>query len=147
MSIAENKALVRRFLEGVWNEGNLDLIEECVAPSYVNHDPSVEGHLPGPEVYRRAAVAFHTFFPDLHSMFEDILAEGDKVVVHGTGRFTHATEFMGVQPTGKQVTVAWICIYRVSNGQIVEQWMSSDSLGMLQQLDVILRQQPTEPVA
>ena len=137
MSTEQNKALVRRFLEKVWNEGDLAAIEECLATNYINHDPSVAGQPPGPEVYRRAVTQFRTAFPGLHTTIEQVIAEGDMVVVRGTDRATHHGEFMGIPATGKQVTVPWMAIYRVTDGKIVEEWVGTDSMGTLRQLGVI----------
>lgn len=137
MSAQENKALVQQFLEKVWNEGDTSAIDETLAADYVNHDPSAAGYPPGPEVYRQGVKRFRSAFPDLHTTIEDMVAEGDKVVVRGTDRATQQGEFMGVAPSGKPIQVRWINIYRIEDGKIAEQWMSSDGLGMLQQLGMI----------
>ena len=82
---------------------------------------------------------YYAAFPDLHTTIEQVVGEGDIVVVRGTDRGTHRGDFMGIAPTGRNVTVPWICIYRVTDGKITEQWISSDGLGMLQQLGVLPR--------
>jgi len=71
-------------------------------------------------------------FPDLHFTFEDLIAEGDKVVVRWTSRGTQQGELMGIPPTGKQFSATGIEIYRLEGGKIVEHWLESDNLGMLQ---------------
>ncbi len=68
---------------------------------------------------------------------EDMIAEGDKVVVRSTFRGTHKGDLMGIPPTGKQVTMPLILIYRIADDKIVEHWMQADALGLLQQLGVI----------
>ncbi len=76
-------------------------------------------------------------FPDWHPTIEDMIAEGDKVVVRFTGSGTHKGEFMGIPPTGKQVTITAIAIQRIAGGKIVENWLQADMLGMMQQLGVV----------
>ena len=73
-------------------------------------------------------------FPDWHTTIEDLIAEGDKVVVRMMQRGTHQGTFFGLAATGKQVTVAGIAIFRLRNGQIVEEWLITDQLGAMQQL-------------
>jgi predicted ester cyclase len=78
-----------------------------------------------------------TAFPDLHLTIEDLIAEGDKVVDRQTARGTHQGTFMGIPPTGKQITVTAMNISRIVGGKIVEHWVELDTLGMLQQLGVV----------
>jgi predicted ester cyclase len=78
-----------------------------------------------------------TAFPDLHFTIEDIIAEGDTVVVRQTARGTHQGDLMGIPPTGKQVSGTGITITRVVNGKAVEDWFNGDDLGLLQQLGVV----------
>ena len=131
MSVEENKTLVREFLEQVWNERNLAAIEDTLAASYVNHNTSAGAFPPGPETYRQFAARFLDAFPDLHTTIEQVVAEGDKVAVHGIDRGTHRGEFMGIVPTGKSVTISWTAIYRVADGKIAEEWINGDSLSVL----------------
>jgi predicted ester cyclase len=76
-------------------------------------------------------------FPDVRMTVEDGFAEGDKVVVRWTGRGAHTGELMGIPPTGKQVTVTGIDVYRVAGGKLVERWGEFDQMGMMQQLGVV----------
>lgn len=76
-------------------------------------------------------------FPDLHVTVEDMVAEGDKVVARVTMSGTHKGEFMGIAPTGKQITVGIIEILRIAGGKVVEHWNVVDSLGMMQQLGAV----------
>ena len=73
-------------------------------------------------------------FPNWHTTIEDLIAEGDKVVVRMTQRGTHQGTFFGLAATGKQVTVAGIAIFRLRDGQIVEEWLLTDQLNAMQQL-------------
>jgi steroid delta-isomerase-like uncharacterized protein len=134
MSLEDNKAVLHRYFEDVWNQGRLDLLDELVSPSYENHDPAVPGLPRGPQGLQPIIAGFRAAFPDLHMTIEDQIAEGDKVVTRYTMRGTHQGPFMGLPPTGKQMTVSGIQIERVVQGQIVEHWRKSDDLGMMQQL-------------
>ena len=136
MSLEENKAIELRFFEEVVNKGNLAVIDEIVAANFVQHDPP-----PGITADREGMKQFFTThlsaFPDFHSTLEDMFAEGDKVVQRFTARGTHKGEWMGIAPTGKQVTIPGMAIHRITGGKIVEGWTSMDMLGALQQLGII----------
>ena len=136
MSTDENKALVRRAYEELVNRGNLAHIEELVHEDYVDHT-----HAPGwptdREGLRQQVAYFRSAFPDLHVTLEELIAEGDTVAVRQTMRGTHRGEFFGIPPTGRQVAVTGISLYRVANGKIVEEWWQEDLLGLMQQLGAI----------
>ena len=136
---AENKAILRRVTDEVFTQGNLDVVDELFAPSYVLHDPGVPGgELRGIESFKQQWVSmFRTAFPDLQLSVEDQVAEGDKVVTRYTGRGTHQGELMGIPPTGNEVVVSGTIMSRVSGGRIEEEWNNFDALGMMQQLGVI----------
>ena len=135
----ENKAILRRVTDEVFTQGNLDVVDELFAPSYVLHDPGVPGgELRGIESFKQQWVSmFRTAFPDLQLSVEDQVAEGDKVVTRYTGRGTHQGELMGIPPTGNEVVVSGTIMSRVSDGKIEEEWNNFDALGMMQQLGVI----------
>jgi steroid delta-isomerase-like uncharacterized protein len=135
MSTEENKALVRRFYEE-WNKQNLSIVEELVAPHWVCHG-TLPGFSPDRAGGKQMLTALWTAFPDARIAVEDLIAEGDKVVFRYTFRATHQGEFMGVPATGKAVTLTGIYISRFAGGKVVEDWSSSDQLGLLQQLGVI----------
>jgi len=137
MSIEENKAFMRRMYEEVHNKGNLAVIDEVTAVDFIDHDPMVAELPPGPEGVKQEFSMLRAAFPDLHVTVEDMVAEGDKVVSRLTMRGTHKGEFMGIAPTGKQITVAVIDILRIVGGKIVEHWNIVDNLGMMQQLSVV----------
>ena len=133
---ADNKSLHRRFVEEVFNQGNLAAVDELVAPDIIDHN-AFPGLTPGSEGVKQIASILRAAFPDIHYTLEDEIAEGDKAVVRDTMRGTHRGEFMGIAPTGKQVTVGGMDITRWSNGKIVEHWAQFDTLGLLQQLGVV----------
>src|SRR5262249_38264447 len=136
VGIEESKAIVRRYLEEVWNQGRLAAIEELVAPTFVLHDNPYAAALPGPAGVRQIYAEQSAGFPGQHYTIEDIFAEGDRVAVRATFRFTHGVALAGAPPTGKRVAVRDINLYRVMDGKIVEQWWAYDVAGMLQQLGV-----------
>jgi steroid delta-isomerase-like uncharacterized protein len=135
MSTEENKALDRRLHEEVYNQGHLALIDELCVPNAVAYHPAMTLH--GTEDFKQFAAMYRTAFPDLHYTIEDQIAEGDKVVTRWAARGTHAGEFQGFPPTGKQGSMTGIIIARFVSGKFVESWSNYDALGLLQQLGVV----------
>ena len=139
MSTEDNKALVRRLIEVVWNQGNLAVFDELYAPDFIFHDPGL------PQVRTREEdkqwiAGILKAFPDFHLTIEDLIAEGDQVVVRLTARGTNIGDLGAPAPhpaTGKLVTITGNVIARVANGQFVEIWHQVDWLGMFQQLGLI----------
>ena len=136
MSVEENKAIVHRIMEEIFNKGNVAAADELIASNFVDHNP-VSGQPAGLEGLKQVVTMFRTAFPDLHCTVEEMIAEGDKVVARGTIRGTHKGEFMGVPPTGKRVRVTGIDIARIAGGKVVERWGNFDEMGMMQQLGVV----------
>ena len=135
MSTEQNKMVARRLFEEVWNSKNLAVLDEMLAPNFVFHN-SVQT-LYGPDGFKQFATTYHTAFPEAHFTIEDVIAEGDTVVLRWTARGTQSGELLGIPPTGKQVTVSGITITLISNSKSVESWGEFDALGMLQQIGVI----------
>ena len=135
MSTEENKALMRRLYEEVWNQGNMATVDELLAADYVLHDPAHQ--VRGPEGFKAYVSAFRAAFPDLYATVEDQVAEDDRAAMRFSVIATHKGEFQGIPPTGKQITLSGINIQRFVDGKIAENWVSLDALGMLQQLGVI----------
>ena len=137
MSVEENKALVRRVMAELVNTGNTVLVDELVAPGFVRHDLGGGPDIVGPEGVKLLVAALRAAFPDIQMTIEDIIAEGDKLVVRYTARGTHSGGIQGIAPTGRKVTWAGINIYRGESGKVVETWQLSDRLGLMQQLGVV----------
>ncbi len=131
----QNKQLVRRAIEEVYNRGNLDLVDELVSSDFVAHTPSEE--IRGPAGIKQFATALRTAFPDLQMTIEDQIADGDRVVTRWTATGTHTGPFQGIPPTGKSGKITGIDIDRIVNGKAVECWTNTDDLGLLQQLGVV----------
>ena len=137
MSAEENKALVRRWFEELFNQAKLDLADEIVTPDHVTHDTSTPEHLPGPEGERQLVNLVRGAFPDGRITIEDLVAEGDRVAVRWTFRGTHRGDFMGIAPTGKEVEMGAMDLFRVAGGKIAETWSNVDMMTMMHQLGAI----------
>jgi len=135
MSLEENKALVRRWVE-LWNSQDVAAVDALVSPNYVRHDPNVPD-VHGAEAEKQFATMVLTALPDLHFTIEDLIAEGDMVAGRYTAQGTQHGEWLGIPPTHNAITLTVIEIYRIADRKIAEQWVILDALGMLQQLDVI----------
>jgi steroid delta-isomerase-like uncharacterized protein len=134
----QNKALARRGLEEIWNQGKLAVIDELVASNATYHDPNVPGgKFTGPEGVKQFVQIYRGAFPDVHITINDQIADGDKVVTRWTATGTHKGQLMGIEPTNKHATVAGVDIDLFQNGKVVEAWASYDMFGMLQQLGVV----------
>ena len=122
MSPEENKAFIRRYFEALSGKDK----PAAVVNRYVS-DEELQHHI----------ALYEAAFPNYQLIAEDMIAEGDKVVVRSTFRGTHKGDLMGIPPTGKQVTMPLMLIYRIADDKIVEHWMQADALGLLQQLGAI----------
>lgn len=134
MTTEQNKAIVRRLFEEVL-KGNLNVADELIVTDYAQH--SVFAVPPGREGFKQFFMGFSAAVPDAHYTIEDMIAEGDKVVLRSTIRGTQMGPLPGIPPTGKPFRLTTIDIFRLQDGKIVEHWDAADQLGMLQQLGVI----------
>lgn len=135
MLAEENKAIVRRCIEEAFNKGNTNAMDKFFAPNVVPH-PLPSGVPHDRQGLKRFFTTLLAAFPDYCLTIEDMVAEGDKVVIRSTISGTHKGEFMGITSTGKQVTWTAIEIWRIEGGKVVEIWGQVDQLGMMQQLGV-----------
>ncbi len=142
MSAEENKALVRRFVEEFWNEGNTAAADELMASDAVIHLPT--GEVLDPDEFKVFVGTWREAFPDWHSTFEELVAEGDRVAERWTGRGTHRGELQGIPPSGKRVEGPGTVFYRFAGGKIVEFRGQFDMLGLMRQLGVIPSSQRAE---
>ena len=134
MSLEENKALIRRFYEEVWNKGNIAVVDDIFAPDYVRHDLRPGIAPSGPEGQKAIARLFRAAFPDTRMTLDLLIAEGDLVMGRWTTRATHTGEWGGVPPTGKQAVFTGVNIFRIAGGKVVELWNYRDDLGLMEQL-------------
>ena len=132
MSLEENKAVVERFVEEFWSSGKLSAADELLAADatiVVNNEPVADI-----ETLKGFCRSLRDAFPDWHSTFEELVAEGERVAERWTGRGTHRGEFQGIAATGRQVAVPGTVFYRIVGGKIVEFRGQFDRLAMLEQL-------------
>ena len=136
MSAETNKAIVRRFYEEI-DKGNLAILDELVAPDYLDHSPPpFPGLAPGREGLKQAFKLFWEATPGVHHIDEQI-AEGDKVVTRLTCTGKHEGDLPGAPRTGNELRMTSITIHRLSNGKLVEKWSEKDMIGFLQQIGVM----------
>ena len=131
-----NKALVNRLFDEVFNQGNMDVIDEIVAPKFL-HYMSVEVDIDSSEGYKELIGMFRTAFPDFNVTVEDMVAEGDMVTTRLTYTGTHKGNLRDISPTGAEVTFTGICTFKISDGKIVEGRTEYDVLGLMLQLGVM----------
>jgi predicted ester cyclase len=125
VSLEDNKALVRREQEELWNHtGNLDAAEELFVTEQA-------------EAARQEAAEFRQGFPDVVSIIEDLIAEGDKVAARWRARATHRGEYVGVPPTGREVEFTGISVYRIEGNRIAQSWTEMDELGLMRQIGAV----------
>ena len=135
MSAETNKVLVRRFYDQVLNGRRVQAIDELAVAGYDEHDP-----LPGQREGRdglkdRVSMLVEGLAPTF--TVEDVVAEGDRVVVRWTNSARHVGDFLGIPPTGRSCAIAGIDIYRLEDGRLAEHWHVIDQLTMLQQLGLM----------
>jgi steroid delta-isomerase-like uncharacterized protein len=134
--IEANKQIVREFIDALFSRGELEAVDTYLSEDFVDHDPPF-GVSADREGMRAAAASFRAAFPDWRSELHRLVAEADLVAEHFTAKGTHREEIMGVTPTGRQITLPGINLFRVQDGRIIERWGRLDDLGFLQQLGVV----------
>jgi len=136
MSTEQNKAVVRRFFEEGLSKTNNAVFDELLDPAFSLHG-APPGLPPGPAGLKLLVGMFRTAFPDYRDTLEEVMAEGDKVVARWTFRGTQQGDFQGVRPTGKEVVMTGISIFRLAGNKITDDWTVFDLLGLMQQLGVV----------
>ena len=139
MSTEDNKALVRRAIEEVWNQGKVALIDGLDHANLIHHDPDFPT-IRTREDYKQWVIETRNAFPDLHLTIEDLIADQDRVVTCWTFRGTNTGALVTPMPlpaTGRQVTVPGITISHAAGGKFLENWHQADSMGFLHQLGLI----------
>ena len=136
MSVEENKAIAQRWLESL-NKKETDGAEELLAADFVCYMPGLPAPLSGVEAFKQFTSILWAALPDFHYTVEETSAEGDKVEIRWNAHGTHTGAFMGIPPTGKQITVTGTNTYRIASGKIVEQRSDYDQWGILRQLGVM----------
>jgi predicted ester cyclase len=137
-TVETNIGAVRRFWEG-FNAHKLEVWDEVCAATFLNHDPGLPTPDADLQTLKQTISSLIAAFPDIQSTEEDVIADGDAVVVRRTLRGTHCSEFMGIHPNGETVTFTGIWFARLNSGRLVEQWVSFDALGLLRQIGGLLQ--------
>lgn len=133
----ESKSLLLRYAEEVWNQRNLDAIDEIFAPEHAYHDPILTELPRGPEGVRQKVAIFTAAFPDGHVTSDAVVAEGDRVALLWTYSGTHTGDMMGIAPTGRRAEAQGVHFCRVLDGKLVESRNLWNGLSFLQQLGLV----------
>lgn len=135
MSSSDNIEKVRRLLTEAFSQGDFAVIDDLVAPDFIEHQNGSQGM--GPEAVRRTAAGLRASFPDLTLEIQDAIASEDTVWVRARGQGTDAGGVAGRPPSGRHVEVDVLDIVRFRDGLMSEHWGVADRLGMLQQVDAV----------
>jgi steroid delta-isomerase-like uncharacterized protein len=136
MASQDNKAVVARFYDEVLNQRKVAVLDELAVEDYVEHDP-FPGQGNGRADLKARAQLLQSAFDPLRFTVEDVIAEGDKVVVRWKNAGTHSGSFLGIPATNKTFSVAGIDVHLVRDGRIAEHWHVVDQLGQMQQMGLI----------
>jgi steroid delta-isomerase-like uncharacterized protein len=134
------KAIAKRWILGIWDQADFQLIPELASDDY-SYDAPNQGPM-GSEAFRTFVTALRTAFPDLQNTIESQVAEGDVVVTRGTTRGTHQEAFGGLAPTGRRIAVPWVMFTTFANGRIIGDSEIYDVLGMMTQLGAVPSSDP-----
>jgi steroid delta-isomerase-like uncharacterized protein len=137
VSLEPNKELVRRLYEEAFNEDDLDLVDELVAPDVVTHNPIILDAPTGPDSIRGGLEMIRKAFPDFHVEVEDLIAEGDRVAALLTMSGTNEGDYRRGGATGKCGTMRAFFIWRIADGKLAESWGLADRFGFLQELGIV----------
>ncbi len=129
-----NEKLIRTYFEEVWNKGHLEVLDQIMAPDYINHSPGIANPKPGPEGLKPVVKAIREGFPDLHYTIEDMVIGEDKVAVRVTMRGTNTGPLFGSPPTGKKVEVGQMQFEWLKDGKISQHWRRTDDASFAKQL-------------
>ena len=131
-----NKELLRRFYQEVYVNWNMAVADSVVSPQFTSHDWP-QGGPTGPKAFRDYYSAIRSALPDARYEVDDLIAEGDRVVVRWRLLGTQTGAFGGIAPTGQRITLKGIAIYRVEGGKLMERWVVSDLYGALKEIGAL----------
>jgi len=129
----ENKAILRRWLEEFWNQGDDSLVDELVAPNFANHPGGNVVSASDPEALRSQVINWRATFPGQMTI-DSLIAEGDLVAARLTWRGVHKGDFMGIPPTGKPIELTLMAFERFVDGKMAQGWGEFDMLRLFQQI-------------
>jgi predicted ester cyclase len=128
----ENKRKTRQFYSEVMQKGNLAMLDDLIAPNFVDHQPA-PGQGPGAAGVKQFVTAVRNAISGLQVTVEHMVAEGDMVAAHVACRGKHTGELMGIPPSGKDVIMRVSDLVRIENGKAVERWGVEDMSGLMTQ--------------
>lgn len=131
--LEQNKILIRRFFDEMWNPWNFAKADDLLAPEIV-FKGTLGNELRGRDAFRAYMRKVQSAFPDFHNTILEMTAENDRVVARTLYRGTHRGEIFGLAPTGKAISYAGAAFFRVKDGQVIEGWVLGDLLGLLREL-------------
>jgi ketosteroid isomerase-like protein len=137
MSVDDNKALVRRYIEVGWSRGDLGVVRESVVSGYHRHQPGMPFPVETGAALEGLVGMYRQGLPDLEVVIDHIVGEGDFVATRVSAQGTHKGDLAGIAPTGKRVEFTASDLFKLTDGRIVESWHNVDDFGLLQQLGVI----------
>jgi predicted SnoaL-like aldol condensation-catalyzing enzyme len=134
MSLDFNARLIQRYFDEVWNDGQLDVLDELLTADYINHSPGLPNPKPGPADLKPIVVHMRSAMPDLHYTILDLVVSEDKVAAFVRLTATHTGSLFGIAPTGRRIDVRQMQIERIREGKICEHWRLTDDLSLMRQL-------------
>lgn len=132
-----NKAIVRRFYAEVMSQGNVGILDDIIAPDFKDHGETLFGSPQGSDMLKQGVIDARGILSGLTVQLHDVIADGELVGVRGTMRCIQQREFLGVSPSGNELTWNGLALFRVVDGKITERWFNSDSLSIVQQLGLV----------
>ena len=142
MSTEQNKAKEQRLVAEALNQGNLAVLDECLAPDFIYHGPG-RREVKGIKGFKQFLAELRAAYPDMHVTIENILAEGDLVATRTFSTFTFTGKVGDVTPTGRKVSMTGSIVDRFRGNKIAETWELYDRLELYQQLGLIPANPPT----
>lgn len=133
----ENKNIITRYFEEVWNQGKIEVLNELLSPEYINHNPGFESPKPGPDDLKPIVSAMRKGFPNLKYIIDKMVVSNDYVAVYLIMTGTHTSDFFGIAPTGTKIEVYQMQFERIANGKMIEHCRVTDDLTMMRQLGEI----------
>ena len=137
MSIEANKAIARRWAEEVWGKADVSVAEQLAHPDITVDYPLLPETVHGSEAFKQVLAMVKGAIPDVHGSVDELIAEGDKVVIRWTVGGTQRGAFGAIPPTGRSVSWTGISICRLVDGKVIEDRGEEDALGLMQQLGVV----------
>lgn len=133
----DNTRLARRFHGEIFEQDSLDVADEILTPDFRWHNPALPADVSGAQGVKQFAQMLRAAFPDYRLTNDDTIEAADRVVVRWTHRGTHDGEFLGIAPTGREVVITGIDIFRIDDGKLAELWQVTDQLGLMRQLGAV----------